>query len=73
VNDKTRAIGAIDAPDAFSAVQAQARGINTMNSDNIYKCPCGSGKEPQDCCFKDLSGPPKAPRFPLKNQDLQLN
>jgi hypothetical protein len=36
VNDKTRAIGAIDAPDAFSAVQAQARGINTMNSDNIY-------------------------------------
>jgi len=39
------------------------------NSDNIYRCPCGSGKEPQDCCFKDLSEPPKAPRFPLKNQD----
>jgi hypothetical protein len=43
------------------------------NSDNIYKCPCGSGKEPQDCCFKDLSGPPKAPRFPLKNQDLIIS
>jgi len=43
------------------------------NSDNVYRCPCGSGKEPQDCCFKDLSGPPKAPRFPLKKQALMIS
>jgi hypothetical protein len=43
------------------------------NSDNIYRCPCGSGKEPQDCCFKNYSGPPKAPRFPLKNQNLIIS
>ncbi len=43
------------------------------NPDNIYRCPCGSGKEPQDCCFKGVSGPPKAPRFPLKNQDLIIS
>jgi hypothetical protein len=44
-----------------------------QSSDNIYRCPCGSGKEPQDCCFKGLSGPPKAPRFPLKNQNLIIS
>src|SRR5208337_874922 len=43
------------------------------NPDNIYRCPCGSGKEPQDCCFKGLSGPPKAPSFPLKNQNLIIS
>ena len=43
------------------------------NPDNIYRCPCGSGKEPQDCCFKNLSGPPKPPRFPLKNQNLIIS
>jgi hypothetical protein len=44
----------------------------TEQSDNIYKCPCGSGKQPQDCCFKN-GLPPNNPRFPLNNQNLIIS
>jgi hypothetical protein len=36
VNEKTKAIGAIAAPDTFSEVQAQAQGITVFNSDHVY-------------------------------------
>ncbi|WP_321507074.1 hypothetical protein [uncultured Methanoregula sp.] len=41
-------------------------------ADHIYKCPCGSGKLPQDCCFKDPS-PRNGPLFPVKNQKSILS
>lgn len=37
--------------------------------DYIYRCPCGSGKEPQDCCFKNAPPNPQEPRFPIARQN----
>lgn len=37
----------------------------------LFTCPCGSGKLPQDCCFKNLRQQ-KGPLFPLPNQKSVL-